>query len=123
MINEEQFYEVWWQEGDQSMEDTHLPHWKRVLKFIPEQDLRDCSVLDFGCNQGGFLRLLYEQRPFKEAIGTDLARRSVELANSRKGDLPIQYVLTSCPEQFERRFDLAFKAGRRLLCHVCRLPE
>ncbi|MCG7407004.1 class I SAM-dependent methyltransferase [Paenibacillus sp. ACRRX] len=108
MIKEDQFYKVWWQEGDQSMEDTHIPHWKRVLKFIPEEDLRSCSVLDFGCNQGGFLRLLYEERPYKEAIGTDLASESIAIANSRKNQLPIRYVLTSNPEQFEHRFDIAF---------------
>ncbi|RJE87091.1 class I SAM-dependent methyltransferase [Paenibacillus sp. 1011MAR3C5] len=107
-MNEETYYDEWWQEGDQSMEDTHLAHWRRVLRFIPDKDLRECSVLDFGCNQGGFLRLLYELRPFKEAIGTDLARRSIEQANGRKGDLPIQYRLTSSPEQFEHRFDVAF---------------
>ncbi|MFE6798621.1 class I SAM-dependent methyltransferase [Paenibacillus chitinolyticus] len=110
-MNQDVLYDVWWkhhEEGDQGMENDHIPHWKRVLSFIPEEDLSQCSVLDFGCNQGGFLRLLYEQRPFKEGIGTDLARRSVEVANSRKGDLPIQYVATAEPEQFEGRFDLAF---------------
>lgn len=107
-MKKEPFYDVWWQEGDQGMEETHLPHWRKVLQFIPEQDLRDCSVLDFGCNQGGFLRLLYELRPFREAVGTDLATRSIELANSRKGDLPIDYLLTDSPEQFGQRFDIAF---------------
>ncbi|RJX37457.1 class I SAM-dependent methyltransferase [Paenibacillus pinisoli] len=107
-MKKEPFYDVWWQEGDQSMEETHLPHWRKVLRFIPEQDLRDCSVLDFGCNQGGFLRLLHELRPFREAVGTDLATRSIELANSRKGDLPIDYLLTDSPDQFGPRFDIAF---------------
>ncbi|MFS0838941.1 class I SAM-dependent methyltransferase [Paenibacillus sp. 1P03SA] len=110
-MNRDVLYDVWWkhdEEGDQGMENDHIPHWRRVLGFIPEEDLSQCSVLDFGCNQGGFLRLLYEQRPFKEGIGTDLARQSVEVANSRKGDLPIQYVATADPEQFEGRFDLAF---------------
>ncbi|MEI7024174.1 class I SAM-dependent methyltransferase [Paenibacillus sp. y28] len=110
-MNKESLYDVWWKcdgEGEQGMEDDHVPHWKRVLGFIPEEDLRECSVLDFGCNQGGFLRLLYELRPFKEGIGTDLARQSIDVANSRKGKLPIQYIATSRPEQFESRFDFAF---------------
>ncbi len=108
MIKQDPYYDVWWHEGDQSMEDSHLQHWRWILGHIPDTDLRECSVLDFGCNQGGFLRLLYEQRPFKEAVGTDLARQSVEVANLRKGDLPISYVVTSDPEQWENRFDRAF---------------
>ena len=90
------------------MEEDHLPHWRRVLSFIPEEDLSECSVLDFGCNQGGFLRMLYEQRPFKDAIGTDLATQSIEVANSRKGHLPIEYVATASPEQYKNKFDFAF---------------
>ncbi|GIQ68381.1 class I SAM-dependent methyltransferase [Xylanibacillus composti] len=107
-MRQDRYYDVWWREGDQSMEDSHLKHWKWILEHIPETDLQACSVLDFGCNQGGFLRLLYEQRPFKEAVGTDLARQSIEVANQRKGSLPISYEVTSDPDQWESRFDLAF---------------
>ncbi|WP_149096419.1 class I SAM-dependent methyltransferase [Paenibacillus terrae] len=90
------------------MEDDHVPHWKRVLCFIPEENLEGNSILDFGCNQGGFLRLLYELRPYKEGIGTDLARKSVEIANQRKGELPLEFYATGQPEQFQHRFDFAF---------------
>ncbi|GKU78824.1 bifunctional 2-polyprenyl-6-hydroxyphenol methylase/3-demethylubiquinol 3-O-methyltransferase UbiG [Paenibacillus sp. L3-i20] len=110
-MTEESLYDVWWEykgEGEQGMEDDHLPHWRRVLRFIPVEDLSESNVLDFGCNQGGFLRLLYEERPFKQGIGTDLARQSIEVANSRKGHLPIQYLATSMPEQYEHYFDYAF---------------
>ncbi|MBH5316426.1 class I SAM-dependent methyltransferase [Paenibacillus sp. GSMTC-2017] len=110
-MTSESLYDVWWQykgEGEQGMEDDHLPHWKRVLSFIPVEDLSESNVFDFGCNQGGFLRLLYEQRPFKEGVGTDLARQSIEVANRRKGNLPIHYFADSIPEQYEHYFDYAF---------------
>jgi hypothetical protein len=46
---------------------------------------------------GGFLRLLYELRPFREGIGTDLARKSIEIADQRKGGLPLQFYATGEP--------------------------
>lgn len=110
-MQKEQLYDVWWQkqtEGEQRMEDEHLRHWRKVLGMVEEHDLSHSSVLDFGCNQGGFLRILYGQRPFKEGIGIDLARSSVAVANERKGELPLHYVATGAPEQFAHRFDLAF---------------
>lgn len=57
LLNEQTLYDVWWkhpEEGDQGMEEDHIPHWKRVLGFIPEENLEQCSVLDFGCNQEDF---------------------------------------------------------------------
>lgn len=108
MSKKDPYYDVWWREGDQSMEDSHLHHWRWVLAHLPDEDMREYSVLDFGCNQGGFLRYLYAERPFKKAIGTDLARQSVEVANQRKGDFPISYVVTSDPEQWGKRFDRAY---------------
>ncbi|MDF2959516.1 MAG: methyltransferase type 11 [Paenibacillus sp.] len=110
-MSKQPLYDVWWQErteGEQRMEDEHVRHWGKVLGFIKEQELSDCSVLDFGCNQGGFLRFLYGQRPFKEGVGIDLAVDSIAVANERKGNAPLHYEATSTPEQFAHRFDLAF---------------
>ncbi|MBW5446104.1 methyltransferase domain-containing protein [Cohnella sp. CFH 77786] len=105
-----QLYDVWWTEpesGEQRMEDGHQVHWRKVLQYVEEQDLSEDTILDFGCNQGGFLRFLHGERPFRSGIGIDLARRSVEIANKRKGNLPIHYEATSTPEQYRHRFDLA----------------
>ncbi|RAV01264.1 bifunctional 2-polyprenyl-6-hydroxyphenol methylase/3-demethylubiquinol 3-O-methyltransferase UbiG [Paenibacillus sp. YN15] len=104
-------YDVWWQnlsEGEQQMEERHRQGWLEIIQLVQEEDLRGMSVLDFGCNQGGFLRYLYERKPFKEGFGTDLAQKSIVLANERKGELPLSYVATDSPEQFPHRFDLAF---------------
>lgn len=110
MMQKDKLYDVWWQnhaEGEQQMEDCHKKGWQEVIHLIQEQDLANMTVLDFGCNQGGFLRHLYQVKPFKEGIGIDLAQDSIAVANSRKGDLPLTYLATTTPEQFANRFDLA----------------
>ncbi|MBD0384231.1 class I SAM-dependent methyltransferase [Paenibacillus sedimenti] len=110
-MKQDQLYDVWWKEryeGEQRMEDEHVRHWEKVLGTIVEEDIQNCAVLDFGCNQGGFLRYLYGKRPFREGIGIDLARQSIAVANERKGDAPLYYEATGSPEEFPHRFDLAF---------------
>jgi SAM-dependent methyltransferase len=76
-----------------------------------ERDLRTSTLLDFGCNQGGFLRFLYERRPFASAVGVDLARKSVEVARARVGGLPITYLATSTLEPSLGRFDIAVSSA------------
>ena len=103
-------YETWWTdgaEGEQRMEDSHARHWRKILDAMLERDLTAFTVLDFGCNQGGFLRLLYQERPFARGLGVDLARRSVEIANQRKGTLPIDYAVAPTLEPYAGEFDLA----------------
>ncbi|MDF2570128.1 MAG: Methyltransferase type 11 [Sporomusa sp.] len=110
MLQEDKLYDIWWQnrsEGEQQMEDGHIKGWREVIHLIQEQDLSNMTVLDFGCNQGGFLRYLYQAKPFREGMGIDLAQQSIAVADSRKGDLPLTYVATTNPEQFANRFDLA----------------
>lgn len=107
-------YDVWWtdaSEGEQVMEDTHHRHWQKVVDMLVETDLRSSTVLDFGCNQGGLLRFLYRQRPFARAVGVDLARKSVEVATARRGDLPITYVATSTLQPYAGQFDLTISSA------------
>jgi SAM-dependent methyltransferase len=110
-MQDEALYDLWWREqteGEQRMEDEHVRHWSKVISQVMEDDFRNFSVLDFGCNQGGFLRFLYERKPFREGVGIDLATQSVALANERKGAAPLHYEATSTPEKYAHRFDLAF---------------
>ena len=105
-----QLYDVWWKKPDeteQSMEDRHAPHWAKVLDAIVEEDLSGSAILDIGCNQGGFLRYLYGHRPFERGVGIDLATRSIQVANERKGSLPVAYFATGEPETLGEKFDLA----------------
>jgi len=109
-VPKNELYDNWWNEADrteQSMEDEHQHHWMKVMSMIEEKDLRELSILDFGCNQGGFLRLLYKNRPFRRGMGVDLAKSAIEIANERKGDLPITYIATGNPRVYKEKFELA----------------
>ena len=89
------------------MEEEHGRHWEKVLEMIEEKELQSKVVLDFGCNQGGFLRFLYKERPFKQGTGVDLAKKSIAVANVRKGNLPISYYATNNVETISQKFDIA----------------
>jgi hypothetical protein len=40
------------------MEEGRRPLWRHFIRTIPEADLSSSVVIDFGCDRGGFLRLL-----------------------------------------------------------------
>ena len=65
-------------------------------------------MLDYGCNQGGFLRLLYDRHPFRGAVGIDIARESVARAELLKGHRPIEYKVADRAAALGRTFDYAF---------------
>lgn len=96
-----------WSNDDQAMEDHHQRHWQHFINLIVEPDLRQYRILDFGCNQGGFLRKLHYQRPFASGVGVDVAQASVAVADSRKGHLPLTYEATRDLSSYERDFDIA----------------
>lgn len=107
-------YENWWNkpgDNEQSMEDNHQRFWLKILAMIPETCLDQSTVLDFGCNQGGFLRFLYHHRPFKQGIGIDLAKDAIKVANERKTNLPLQYHATASLSQFRQTADLAISTA------------
>ena len=113
-MSQPDLYDVWWTEagaGEQRMEDSHDRHWRKILEAIAETDLSHKHILDFGCNQGGFLRFLYRERPFAYGLGIDLARQSVAVANQRKGDLPLDYVAAASLEPYAHQFDLAVSSA------------
>ena len=70
---------------------AHAPIWRRMIDVSVPHDLHESTVLDYGCNQGGFLRMLYDRHPFQGAVGIDIARESVARAELLKGHRPIEY--------------------------------
>ena len=78
-----------------------------IRTAVPGQ-LTGSRVLDLGCNQGGFLRLLYDTRPFAEGVGVDLAKDRVTMAESAKGDRPLRYLATNQLGELGERFDVIF---------------
>lgn len=102
--------DTWSTDPDQedSMTDDHAWIWQEMINIIPQRDLSSARILDIGCNQGGFLRMLYDARPFACGVGVDLARDRVALANAAKGDRPLDYLATERLEAAGGGFDLAF---------------
>lgn len=74
------------------MNDGHAHHWEAMLSLLPDKTITpETSVLDFGCNQGGFLRRTYAKYPFKRALGIDIAEDSLTVAEQKKGHIPVEY--------------------------------
>jgi SAM-dependent methyltransferase len=93
---------------EEAMGQAHAPIWRRMVDVSVPHDLSASTVLDYGCNQGGFLRLLYDTHPFKSAIGIDIARESVGRAEMLKGHRPIDYKVANSAASLGRTFDFAF---------------
>lgn len=94
--------------ADAGMTHAHAPYWRHFIETLPERDLSTRTVLDFGYNRGGFLRLLHALRPFRHGIGVDIASESVAVANAASGDAPLQYEVTTDLTPWAGLIDLAF---------------
>ncbi|CAN5121234.1 hypothetical protein BH10PSE6_BH10PSE6_52560 [soil metagenome] len=93
---------------EEAMGATHAPIWRRMADVSVPHDISASSVLDYGCNQGGFLRLLYDNHPFRSAVGIDIARESVGRAELLKGHRPIEYKVADTAAGLGRTFDYVF---------------
>jgi len=93
---------------EEAMGAAHAPIWRRMVDVSLPHDLRESTILDYGCNQGGFLRLLYDTHPFKSAVGIDIARESVARAELLKGQRPITYKVADQAAALGQTFDFAF---------------
>lgn len=96
------------QDEEELMNDHHAPFWRTIINQMTEQDLHNASVLDFGCNQGGFLRTLYYTKPFRRGIGVDLAVQSLGVADQLKGNLPLCYETPEILDELTGQIDVAF---------------
>ena len=93
---------------EEAMGAAHAPIWRRMADVSVPHDISASTVLDYGCNQGGFLRLLYDHHPFKAAVGIDIARESVARAELLKGQRPIAYKVADQAATLGQTFDFAF---------------
>ncbi|KAA0700381.1 methyltransferase domain-containing protein [Neorhizobium sp. P12A] len=103
-------YTTWHTEpqGDARMAESHSRYWRHFIETIPERDFAAKTVLDFGCNRGGFLQLLHGIRPFRRGVGIDIASESVAVAEANKGNLPVQFHVTTDLSPWADSFDVAF---------------
>jgi len=93
---------------EEAMGAAHAPIWRRMINVSVPHDLSASTVLDYGCNQGGFLRLLYDTHPYKSAVGIDIARESVGRAELLKGHRPVEYKVADSAHSLGRTFDYVF---------------
>lgn len=94
---------------DLEMNEYHEQYWGSFIKRIsPKDEIKGKTVLDFGCGCGGFLRLLHDERQFKEGVGIDIAEKSLETARSLVAKRPIEYKLAKDAEAFKGKVDYAF---------------
>ena len=93
---------------EEAMGAAHAPIWRRMVEVSVPHDIRESTVLDYGCNQGGFLRLLYDSHSFLRAVGIDIARESVARAELLRGHRPIEYKVADTAASLGRTFDYAF---------------
>lgn len=99
----------WWLEpgeGDASMEAEHDEIWKDILDNVFDIDLSGKKVLDFGCNRGGFLKMLHDRFGLEKGVGVDLAQTSINVANSRIKSEPLKYIATTDLSVLNDTFDV-----------------
>ena len=96
------------QSEEDLMNDDHAPLWRNIIHKMKETDLQNKTVLDFGCNQGGFLRMLYQLRPFKQGVGMDIATQSLETAEKLRFGMPVTFCNAGDIQSYTNQFDLAF---------------
>lgn len=97
------------QTEEDAMNDGHAHIWRRMIAQSGLERLDSAKVLDFGCNQGGFLRMLYKMRPFGEGFGVDIAESSLAIANENvPAGAPISYAHVDALAGKDHYFDLAF---------------
>jgi len=101
--------DLYWQTGaeDAAMQGEHAFVWRAMLDTI-DADLSARRVLDAGCNQGGFLRLLCDAGAIAAGYGYDPAPGAIADARRLAGERPLVFdVAETVPAGWER-FDVAF---------------
>ena len=56
------------QETDDDMARDHQEAWERTIQMLDITDIKNKTILDFGCNQGGFCGNYTMQHLLKRAL-------------------------------------------------------
>lgn len=110
--------ETYWQSAheDAEMQDEHAFIWQAMLDTI-DVDLAGRRVLDAGCNQGGFLRLLAARRGIAAGYGYDPAAGAIADARRLAGDLPLVFEAAYTVPTGWHGFEAAFSHEVLYLIH------
>ncbi len=102
--------------ADEAMQNDHAFIWKAMLETI-DVDLVDKRVLDAGCNQGGFLRLIADRCGVIEGFGYDPASSAIEDARQLAGQRALKFEAADTVPVGWRGFDVAFSHEVLYLLH------
>jgi SAM-dependent methyltransferase len=94
--------------NENAMNDEHDHLWRQLILHVEEDCLAGKEVLDYGCNQGGFLRLLFEMKPFRRGTGADIALESLAIARQKAGRLPLDFIRAPDLKDRAAAYDVAF---------------
>lgn len=110
--------QTYWRDaaGDEAMQDDHAFIWTAMLGTI-DVDLTGKRVLDVGCNQGGFLRLLADHAGIAEGFGYDPASGAIEDARRLAGQRPLHFETADTVPEGWRGLDVAFSHEVLYLLH------
>lgn len=99
----------YWQDAaaDEAMQHEHGFLWQAMLDTI-DVHLAGATVLDVGCNQGGFLRLLADTASITEGFGYDPAAAAIADARRLCGERPLTFAASDTVPEGWGRFDVAF---------------
>lgn len=93
------------------MERDHVIEWSSIVNSVSPSLIRDLSILDYGCNRGGFLRYLNQCFPVSSGLGVDVAVDSLEYAKQQvhsEENLRYEHVDALLNNSNQCRFDVAF---------------
>jgi SAM-dependent methyltransferase len=91
------------------IESGNITFWTAMINEVIPPHTGNEVVLDYGCGDGQFLRLLHNMRPFNYGLGVDVDTDLLDKArkNLRDGE-PIEYELPGALEGVSEKFDLVF---------------
>lgn len=104
--------ETWFRDKteERGMEPDHAYLWRHFADaVIAPDDWHGKTVLDYGCNSGGFLSYVYEKYGFDRGIGVDVASHALNAAHARCMGMPLVFDYPEClATKYRDAIDLAF---------------
>jgi SAM-dependent methyltransferase len=87
----------------------NLLFWTSMIHQVIRPHTGKEIVLDYGCGDGQFLRLMYQMRPMAFGLGVDTDQEAIERARVavREGE-PLRYAIPNALDGMKEHFDLVF---------------
>ena len=98
-----------YQAYDAGVSGGNITFWTAMIREVIPPSTGKEVVLDYGCGEGQFLRLMHNMRPFGRGVGVDIDPNLIAKAKKRRRDgEPIEYNLPPALDDLSEAFDLAF---------------